>query len=114
MMSEGPSISVSNLSKTYRILRREDRDTYAAEAVLKKLRLGKAKKVEHFDAIHNVSFDVPWGAVVGIIGRNGAGKSTLLKVINRITAPTKGPVSYTHLRAHETVLDLVCRLLLEK
>ena len=23
-------------------------------------------------------------------------------------------VSYTHLRAHETVLDLVCRLLLEK
>ena len=25
-----------------------------------------------------------------------------------------GPVSYTHLRAHETVLDLVCRLLLEK
>ena len=25
----------------------------------------------------------------------------------------KDPVSYTHLRAHETVLDLVCRLLLE-
>ena len=24
------------------------------------------------------------------------------------------PVPYTHLRAHETVLDLVCRLLLEK
>ena len=35
----------------------------------------------------------------------------------RVTAPpvlTIGPVSYTHLRAHETVLDLVCRLLLEK
>src|SRR5664280_1849837 len=33
-------------------------------------------------------------------------------------SPIKGilltPVSYTHLRAHETVLDLVCRLLLEK
>ena len=27
---------------------------------------------------------------------------------------SKMPVSYTHLRAHETVLDLVCRLLLEK
>ena len=27
---------------------------------------------------------------------------------------SEGPVSYTHLRAHETVLDLVCRLLLEK
>src|SRR5665811_2454535 len=28
--------------------------------------------------------------------------------------PLFPPVSYTHLRAHETVLDLVCRLLLEK
>ncbi|WDT36779.1 hypothetical protein PVA38_11040 [Streptococcus pneumoniae D39] len=28
--------------------------------------------------------------------------------------PSVEPVSYTHLRAHETVLDLVCRLLLEK
>src|SRR5665811_852623 len=28
-------------------------------------------------------------------------------------APGYAPVSYTHLRAHETVLDLVCRLLLE-
>ena len=27
---------------------------------------------------------------------------------------TYTPVSYTHLRAHETVLDIVCRLLLEK
>ena len=27
---------------------------------------------------------------------------------------SQAPVSYTHLRAHETVLDLVCRLLLEK
>eukprot|EP00656_Telonema_subtile_P033922 TRINITY_DN3804_c0_g1_i4.p1 TRINITY_DN3804_c0_g1~~TRINITY_DN3804_c0_g1_i4.p1 ORF type:complete len:574 (-),score=184.92 TRINITY_DN3804_c0_g1_i4:28-1749(-) len=30
------------------------------------------------------------------------------------TAQSTAPVSYTHLRAHETVLDLVCRLLLEK
>ena len=35
---------------------------------------------------------------------------------NAATAEAVGrrPVSYTHLRAHETVLDLVCRLLLEK
>src|SRR5665811_439169 len=31
-----------------------------------------------------------------------------------VSALCAGPVSYTHLRAHETVLDLVCRLLLEK
>ena len=29
-------------------------------------------------------------------------------------AQRRAPVSYTHLRAHETVLDLVCRLLLAK
>ena len=33
---------------------------------------------------------------------------------NFYKAKWKDPVSYTHLRAHETVLDLVCRLLLEK
>ena len=31
-----------------------------------------------------------------------------------IGAGEAAAVSYTHLRAHETVLDLVCRLLLEK
>ena len=31
-----------------------------------------------------------------------------------IDGAADAPVSYTHLRAHETVLDLVCRLLLEK
>ena len=30
-----------------------------------------------------------------------------------IPVPRSSSVSYTHLRAHETVLDLVCRLLLE-
>eukprot|EP00657_Telonema_sp_P-1_P004927 TRINITY_DN2193_c1_g1_i2.p1 TRINITY_DN2193_c1_g1~~TRINITY_DN2193_c1_g1_i2.p1 ORF type:complete len:105 (-),score=58.79 TRINITY_DN2193_c1_g1_i2:61-375(-) len=32
----------------------------------------------------------------------------------RVMRQQSEPVSYTHLRAHETVLDLVCRLLLEK
>ena len=31
-----------------------------------------------------------------------------------LVSEVRRPVSYTHLRAHETVLDLVCRLLLEK
>ena len=85
---------MTGLSKTYRILRREEQSTSAAEAVIKKRpeqRRGR-KVVEQFDALHDVSFDVHWGEVAGIIGRNGAGKSTLLKIINRITAPTKGRI----------------------
>ena len=38
----------------------------------------------------------------------------LLEHIEVGACMTPNPVSYTHLRAHETVLDLVCRLLLEK
>ena len=37
----------------------------------------------------------------------------VLPTVLSVEAPHT-PVSYTHLRAHETVLDLVCRLLLEK
>jgi lipopolysaccharide transport system ATP-binding protein len=93
-VSKDASISVSGLSKTYRIFTREDQQaTTAAEAVIKKLKQSRAKKVvEKFEALHDVTFEVNWGEVVGIIGRNGAGKSTLLKIINRITAPTTGRI----------------------
>ena len=36
------------------------------------------------------------------------------EVVSILVASDYEAVSYTHLRAHETVLDLVCRLLLEK
>ena len=43
-------------------------------------------------AVDNVSFEVPTGQMVGIIGRSGAGKSTLLRMINRLTDATSGRI----------------------
>jgi len=43
-------------------------------------------------ACRDISFEVPKGQILGIVGQNGAGKSTLLKILSRITAPTKGRI----------------------
>ncbi|MFN3972729.1 MAG: phosphonate ABC transporter ATP-binding protein [Gemmobacter sp.] len=45
-------------------------------------------------ALSNVSFSVPSGSLVGVIGRSGAGKSTLLRAINRLSDATSGSISF--------------------
>lgn len=43
-------------------------------------------------ALDNVSFEVPEGQFLAIIGLSGSGKSTLLRCINRLIEPTEGKI----------------------
>jgi lipopolysaccharide transport system ATP-binding protein len=45
-----------------------------------------------FQALSNVTIQVPKGQFVGVLGRNGAGKSTLLRTIGGVYAPDSGVV----------------------
>jgi ABC-type polysaccharide/polyol phosphate transport system ATPase subunit len=58
------------------------------------IRKVKREKVEQkvIKAVNGVTFDVPHGTVLGVVGHNGAGKSTLLRALSGILPPTQGRV----------------------
>ena len=57
------------------------------------LRLGRRQRViREIQALKNVSFSVPHGKVMGVVGANGAGKSTLMRTVAGILPPTTGRV----------------------
>lgn len=52
------------------------------------------RRFGEFAAVDNVSFTIPQGQMVGIIGRSGAGKSTLLRMLNRLINPSDGLIRF--------------------
>ena len=54
----------------------------------------RGTREEHrFYALRDISFELPKGGGLGLVGENGAGKSTLLKVVAGVTAPTRGRIA---------------------
>ena len=83
-----PAVQVSGLSVTYRT-------TFEARPTLRSalLRLGRRQRVvREIQAVRDVSFEVPRGSVLGVIGANGAGKSTLMRTVAGILPPTQGRI----------------------
>lgn len=45
-------------------------------------------------ALDGVSIQVPEGSIYGLLGPNGAGKTTFIRIINQITAPDSGNITF--------------------
>jgi ABC-type polysaccharide/polyol phosphate transport system ATPase subunit len=57
------------------------------------LRLGRRQRIiRETEALKSVSFAVPHGKVMGVVGANGAGKSTLMRTVAGILPPTQGRI----------------------
>jgi ABC-type polysaccharide/polyol phosphate transport system ATPase subunit len=86
----GDAIEVEHLGKRYRLGEHTPGRTLR-EAIAGSVRgLGRRGRREELWSLRDVSFQVPEGQSLGVVGRNGAGKSTLLKILARITQPTAG------------------------
>lgn len=78
------AIEVKNLKIRYRCVNKL--------SIRKSLFKLKKSKVETFEAIHGISFNVQEGEILGIIGKNGSGKSTLLRAMAGIFSPDEGTI----------------------
>ncbi len=77
------ALTVDNLHISYRGLKKT-----SIRASWTKLK----NKVEVFEALRGVSFELEEGKILGIIGKNGSGKSTMLKAIAGVFSPDKGSI----------------------
>lgn len=57
------------------------------------LKADKNKEQKSFYALKDVSFEIPKGSVVGVLGTNGSGKSTLSVILSGISEPSEGKMT---------------------
>ena len=87
------AIEVLHASKVYRRFSNKRQFATLKSALLSRSLIRDLRPDETFPAIQDVSFTLPRGRTLGVIGRNGSGKSTMLKLVAGITKPTQGTVT---------------------
>lgn len=88
MMDPKNAIEVKHVYKDFRISGRE-------RTLKNFLIYHKDLKNVRRTVLKDISFDVPKGSILGIIGRNGSGKSTTLKLLTGILRPNQGTIEKT-------------------
>ncbi len=84
--TQAVAISLESVSKSFQIYEKPH------HRLMQGLFRGKKQFYREFKAVSDITFEIPKGETVGIIGRNGAGKSTLLQMICGTMTPTSGTV----------------------
>ena len=83
-MNSELAITIRDLSKTYRIYH----NPY--DRLIEALPWSQQPRHRPVHALRDITFDVPAGTCVGLIGGNGSGKSTMLKILTGTSDPTSG------------------------
>jgi len=95
MFSNGNAIEVHNIGKCYQVY--ENPVHRLKQFIFPRIDrvLGNDARTYHDDfwALKDVSFELPRGQTMGIVGRNGSGKSTLLQIIAGTLSPTHGNIN---------------------
>ncbi|HBS55807.1 MAG TPA: ABC transporter ATP-binding protein, partial [Stenotrophomonas sp.] len=93
-MSSDALIRVEGLGKRYDMFAKPvDRlMQLMTDPVRRGLGMAPAKHSKEVWALRGVSFEVPPGEALGVMGRNGSGKSTMLQMLCGTLTPTEGHV----------------------
>ena len=65
---------------------------------------GLSKKYKSFQALNNLTMNVPKGAIYGFVGKNGAGKTTLIRLICGLQEPTDGTYSLYGIESNDKAI----------